>query len=1023
MWRSLEEWAGTPEFEEFVHREFPDRATEWTDPVSRRRFLTLMGASIALAGMQGCSQAPPEKIVPYVRQPEEIVPGKPLFFATAMSLGGYATGVLAENHLGRPTKIEGNTDHPASLGATDSFAQASILGLYDPDRSKTVTYLGRVRTWDDAMTALRAALAAQRTRRGAGLRLLTETVTSPTLAAQIEAVLAEFPEAKWHQHDAVGRDSVWAGSKLAFGEQVNTVYRFDKADVVLSLDADFLGCGPGHVRYVRDFMARRRAAIEQPESVAMNRLYVVDCSISLTGAKADHRLPMRPSEIEPLARAFAAYVEGTAVRELLFRFFYPSHEALFRSLGDDLKEHRGRSIVIAGDHQPPAIHALAHAMNHALGNVGETVLYTEPIEARPGEQTASLAELVEDMKAGHVELLVMLDGNPVYTAPADFEFGKRLLELKARDAAGAMRPALRFHLSLYQDETSQLCDWHLPEAHYLESWGDARSFDGTATIVQPLIQPLYGGKSAHEMLAAFSDQPDRTGLEIVREHWSESMQLIQFEAFWRKALHDGVVPGSAAAPKEVTLQDYMRKVPAELMPETSSPLTGKLGGKFEIVFRPDPTIYDGRFANNGWLQELPKPITKLTWDNAALMSRATAKELGVEYKVGWTGGEHGRSIADVVEIRSRGRVVRAPIWIVPDHPDGTITLHLGYGRTRAGKVGTGIGFNAYSIRTSDALWSDANVEVVRQPGKRHTLACTQEHFSMENRQLVRTASFAKFVEEPEFANPAKGHEKPAGNSAAHSDKPISMYPDFEYPRYKWGMAINLTSCVGCNACVTACQAENNIPVVGKEEVTRGRELHWLRIDRYYEGDPNKPESLTTHFQPVVCMHCENAPCEVVCPVAATAHSDEGLNEMIYNRCVGTRYCSNNCPYKVRRFNFFQYADFDTESLKLGRNPDVTVRSRGVMEKCSYCVQRINQARITAEKEDRKIRDGEILTACQAVCPAQAITFGNLNDPESAVSKAKASPLNYTLLEDLNTRPRTSYLAAVRNPRSDKEKSH
>jgi molybdopterin-containing oxidoreductase family iron-sulfur binding subunit len=1030
QWRSLEEWSASQEFAEFIHREFPDKASEWSDPLTRRQFLTLMGASMALAGLQGCSQAPPETIVPYVRQPEEIVPGQPIFYATAMTLGGYAVGLLAESHMGRPTKIEGNPEHPASLGATDAFAQASILSLYDPDRSKTVTYLGRVRSWEDARTALRAALAAQRSRAGAGLRLLTETVTSPTLARQLDSLLRDFPKAKWHVHDPVGRESVLEGAKLAFGETAGVVYHFDRADVVLSLDADLFGCGPAHLRHVRDFMARRRMGITQKEKTAINRLYVVECTVTTTGAKADHRLGLRPSEIERFARAVAQKlgIDVDGADSPLSGVSADWVEAVAR----DLADHKGRSIVAAGDYLPPAVHVLAHAINHLLDNIGATVTYTEPIESHAGQKAGSLAELVADMRAGRVELLVILGGNPVYTAPADLEFGNHLLELKAGDADGRTRPPLRFHLSLYQDETSQLCDWHVPEAHFLEAWTDCRAFDGTTTIVQPLILPLYSGKTAHEVLTAMSEQPQQSGYDVLRDYWRARWTELggesDFESWWRRALHDGFVAGTASAPKRVQLRTEWRTALAASATVLAEPL--------EIVFRPDPTVFDGRFANNGWLQELPKPLTKLTWDNAALISPATAQRLGVGYKMGWTGGEHGRAIADLVELRLRGRSLQIPVWVVPGQPDDTVTLHLGYGRTRAGQVGNGRGFSAYTIRSSSAPWSDAGVQVVAQSGKTYTLACTQAHQLMENRALVRAATVAEFQANPHFAQHAEHHApKHAGerhdpaaadehnprsvttqstsNHASHGPK--SLYPPFDYPRYRWAMAIDLTSCVGCGACVAACQAENNIPVVGKDEVTRGREMHWIRIDRYFEGDPNRSNQLRILFQPVPCMHCENAPCEVVCPVGATVHSDEGLNEMVYNRCVGTRYCSNNCPYKVRRFNFFQYADFHTETLKLARNPDVTVRSRGVMEKCTFCVQRINQARIAAEKEDRRIQDGEVLTACQAACPAEAIVFGDLNDPASRISRLKASPLNYALLEDLNTRPRTTYLAAIRNP--------
>lgn len=969
-WRSLEELAQTEDFQEFLHREFPQQASVWMDPIGRRQFLQLMAASLALAGLGACTRQPDEKIVPYVRAPEDIVPGIPLFFATAMTLGGIASGVLVESHMGRPTKIEGNPKHPASLGATNAFAQASVLTLYDPDRSKVVSQVGRISTWGAFLQTLNTKLSAQGARQGAGLRILTETVTSPTLAHQLQALLAKFPSAKWHQYEPISRDAARVGARLAFGKEVETHYRFDKADVILSLDADFLSSGPGTLRYAREFAARRRVRAGQ---TAMNRLYVVECTPSNTGAMADHRLPISAGKIRSFAHAVA---QGLGVDlEPLGDAAASTHASWIAALVGDLRRHHGASIVLAGDQQSPVVHALAHAMNHALGNVGSTVLYSDPVQANPVDQTESLRELVGEMEAGLVDILVILGGNPVFTAPADLRFAEHLSNVR-----------LRIRLGLYEDETSALCHWHLPEAHYLESWSDARAYDGTVTISQPLIAPLYEGKSAHELLAVLSGKSDRSSHDIVRDYWKSQNLTPDFEMFWRKSLHDGLIAGTALPPKSVTLK-RVRDWAA------SPPPTPKSQDLLEIVFQPDPTIWDGRFANNGWLQELPKSLTRLTWDNAVLISPATAERLGL-------------SNEEVVELRYRGRAVRGPVWIMPGHAEDSVTVHLGYGRTHAGRVGTGAGFNAYAIRTSDAPWFGPGLEI-HKSGERYPLARTQHHHSMEGRNLVRVGTIEQFREHPDFA-----HE------TAHDSSPrLTLYPEHKYEGYAWGMAIDLNACIGCNACVVACQSENNIPVVGKTEVAMGREMHWLRIDRYYKGDLDNPE---TYHQPVLCMHCENAPCELVCPVAATVHSDEGLNDMIYNRCVGTRYCANNCPYKVRRFNFYLYSDFTTRSLKLLRNPDVTVRSRGVMEKCTYCVQRINAARIKTKKEDRQIRDGEIVTACQAVCPTEAIVFGDINNPKSHVSTLKAEPRNYGLLAELNTKPRTSYLARLRNPNPEIE---
>jgi len=968
-WRSLESVAETPEFQEFLHREFPSNASEWNDPVGRRSFLKLMSASMALAGVSACTVQPTELIVPYVRQPEEEIPGTPLFFASAMTLGGVATGVLVESHEGRPTKVEGNPDHPGSLGATDLFAQASVLTLYDPDRSQSIVQLGEIRPWATFVTAMKSALQGQAASKGAGLRILTETVSSPTMAAQLRQVLAAYPEAKWIQWEALPRDHARAGARLAFGEVVEPQYDFTKADVIVSLDADFLASdGPANLRATRQFSSRRRV---EGTGETLNRLYVVEGVPSVTGGKSDHRVRLKSSQIDGFARALAARVGVSGVSGAA----PPGTDAAIDAIAKDLAAHRGRSIVLAGDAQPPSAHALAHALNGALGNAGQTVTYTATPEAVPSEQLADLRALVTDMDAGRIQLLLLIgEANPVLTAPADLKFADALAKVP-----------MRAHAGLFLDETATLCHWHVPGTHYLEAWSDARTIDGTASIVQPLIQPMYGGKSAHEVLATLSDAPDRAGYDIVREFWmgqpQGSADPAAFEKAWRGWLHDGLIPGTAHATRSVTLAGSL----ASALP-TPPTMTG-----MEVNFRRDATVYDGRFVNNGWLQEMPKPMTKLTWDNAALVAPDTALQLDVEN-------------GDVIEVRHDGRLLRVPVWIAPGHAADSVTISVGYGRTRAGRLGNGTGFNAYALRGSSAPHFGAAEAAAT--GDDYRLVSTQDHWTLEDRNIVRSAHLEEFKANPTFAH-AMEH--------LSLDKGITLLPEYEYKGYAWGMAIDMNACTGCGACVLACVAENNIPVVGKEQVSRNREMHWLRVDRYYSGSLENPD---VYFQPMPCQHCENAPCEVVCPVAATTHSDEGLNDMVYNRCVGTRYCSNNCPYKVRRFNFLLYQDWNTPQFKLQRNPDVTVRSRGIMEKCTYCVQRINAARIQSKREEREVRDGEILTACQAVCPAEAIVFGNINDPNSKVAKLKASPLNYSVLADLNTRPRTTYLAAVRNPNPD-----
>ncbi len=969
-WRSLEELANSEQFQEYLHSEFPSQANDLTDPVGRRQFLRLMGASLALAGVSACTKQPPEQIVPYVRAPEEIVPGRPLFFATSILLGGIATGVLVESHMGRPTKVEGNPEHPASLGATDVFAQASILGLYDPDRSQTIAQAGDIRSWSAFLDALRVEVEARRPVRGRGIRILTETITSPTLGRQLLDLLEEFPEAVWHQYEPAGRDHVRQGARLAFGTVVDTRFAIDKARVILSLGSDLLCSGPGSVRYARDFAARRRV---RGTSTAMNRLYVAESTPTNTGSKADHRLRLRPREFEAFALSLAA---ATGVPGITAPPLDPGVRAWLGVAVKDLLANRGAGIVAVGDEQPSSVHALAHAVNQALGNDGITVIHTDPVEVSPIDQTQSLRDLVADMNAGRVEVLLILGGNPVYNSPSDQRFGDGLTQV-----------GFSAHLSLYEDETSARCTWHIPEAHVLESWGDARAFDGTVSILQPLIAPLYGGRSAHEVLGAMSKAPGRAPRALVHDYWvkqAAGMGVVDTEAFWRRSVRDGVVAGTAFPAHAVTAGEM--RVPG------TQPLTTP--SDLEVIFRADPTVHDGRFANNGWLQELPKPFTKLTWDNTIQVSPATA-------------ARHGIRNEDVVELHSFRRSVTGPVWIVPGQADNTVVVHLGYGRTRAGHVANHIGFSAYDIRTSASPWTSGDAALVATRSQ-YRLASTQLHHNMEGRAIVREATIDEYSKNPGVLRA----EEPA------PPRSLTLYPQHEYKGYAWGMAVDLNACTGCNACVVACQAENNVPVVGKEQVSKGREMHWIRIDTYFKDPVEDPEAL---HQPVMCQQCENAPCELVCPVGATVHSDEGLNDMVYNRCVGTRYCSNNCPYKVRRFNFLLYQDWVTPSLKMARNPDVTVRSRGVMEKCTYCVQRINHAKIHAEEEGRLVRDGDITTACEAVCPAQAIVFGNINDPDSRVSKLRAEPLTYSLLGELNTRPRTTYLGALRNPNPEMDR--
>lgn len=999
-----------------MHDEFPPGALDEPDGTTRRTFLKMVAASMAMAGLSGCKRKITETIVPYVRQPEEVIPGRPLFFATSMALSGYAQGVLATSREGRPIKLDGNPDHPANLGSSDVFLQAALLDLYDPDRSQTVNRAGTISDWDTFIGVIRPRLNEMVTN-GSSLAILTETITSPTLLNQIRDMKRAYPGATWFAHDPISRKNIRDGLRAATGREILPHFDFSKAEVIVSFDCDFLSEEPGHSRYARDFQDGRRIRAGTKE---MNRLYVLESTHTITGTMADHRWAKRPSEIAPAATMLAEAIKNPTTAQ-----------GWAKAVAEDLLAHRGRGIVLAGAYQPREVHAAVHAINAALANIDIAIHYSAPVE---GDPDGSLADLMSLMDRGLIDTLIILGGNPCYTAPVDLDFDAALEAFSKR-----IDRNLTVRLGAYDDETSFKCQWHLPQTHFLEEWSDARAYDGTVSMVQPLIAPLYTGKSSVEVMDLLLRGYLRTGQEIVREFWS-GQQGDDFESIWRRSLEKGIWLGNFTAPEPVRQTTAFQP-----------PATNNSSGVFELVFRPDPCVWDGTYSNNAFLQELPKPMTKLTWDNAALLSVNSAKKLGA-------------SNGDMLRITLAGHSLDIPAWIQPGLPDETITLHLGYGRWRAGSVGTATGFNAYKLRTSGHLGFAVGADVQRLSST-YPLVATHTHQmiadrqvgeldanvvqhpgddSLDNRKLIRVGTLGQFIDDPDFVKKLDESEK------THH---LTLYPGFE-DRYKnnlaWGMSIDMQSCIGCNACILACQTENNIPVVGKDQVSRGREMHWIRVDTYQEGSPESPTA--AFHQPVPCQQCENAPCELVCPVGATVHDDEGLNNMVYNRCVGTRYCSNNCPYKVRRFNFYQYADRETESLKLLHNPEVTVRSRGVMEKCSYCIQRIVARRIDMEilqvKMDEEAKGASDLaqaaaiqrksaelrqhlldtlqTACQQACPTQAIVFGNLNptvdpihevspDHLSEVAQLKRQPLNYSLLADLTTQPRTTYLARIQNP--------
>jgi molybdopterin-containing oxidoreductase family iron-sulfur binding subunit len=1012
FYKSLEELSATQEFNDLLGEEFPRQAGEWTDAVSRRGFLKVMGASFALAGLAGCTKQPDEPIYPYVKQPEDLVLGRPMYFATAHPFPTGAIPVLVKSDAFRPIKIEGNPDHPMSKGKSDATTQATLLDLYDPDRSHGVRYKGQASDFGRFQTALLAAAKASGSGSGAGqgIYFLSETITSPTLAGQWQAVQKAYPQAKLVQWDPVNQDSSRTASKAIFGSYTDAMYTLDDADVILSLDADFLGgiAFPGHLPMAAAYAERHR----YEEGKTMNRLYVVESMPTVTGFKAEHRLALKPSEIATFAQALANGGGGS--------FSNPEAAKFLTGLQADLKASGGKCVVIPGEQAAPAVHVAAYKLNQSLGAVGKTVTYRDPIHPMPTEQMAEFKALVADMHAGKVQFLVMLGTNPIYNAPADFDF-----------AAALDQVPVTAHLGTHVDETGSITTWHINKAHYLESWSDARTYDGQLTIIQPMIAPLYNGVTAHDVLQGLLDNPQMSAYDVVLANAKTSAKG-DFASSWRKSLHDGWVTGSAPTGAAKTAGSG-----GESLPPTQAASAGGL----EIAFKHDPSLFDGRYANVGWLQELPKQVTSLSWDNAALVSLNTQEKLGIAEN-------------DAIEIELNGRKVVAPILMVPGHPDDVVTVYLGHGRSMAGTVGSGVGFNAYTLRTSGAPLMASGAKITRGKGT-YDLCVTKVH-SIEHRGSYAQHDLEKYLDDKKGtyslpgheaeergiiryatvaeakANPGFAHE---GNVSGTEVNKVGYGPEGEDPTHEeslsgdsftynhtdkstlkvqnaWAMAIDLNSCIGCNACIVSCYAENNIPVVGREQVKVGRNMQWIRIDTYFEGDLHAPKA---HFQPMACQHCENAGCELVCPVGATIHTPEGLNTMVYNRCVGTRYCSNNCAYKVRRFNFLLYSDYDTESLKFMRNPDVSVRSRGVMEKCTYCIQRIEAVKIDADKENRAIEDGEIVTACQQACPTNAIVFGNQNDPKSKVARSKREERSYQVLADLNYKPRTTYTAGVINP--------
>jgi MoCo/4Fe-4S cofactor protein with predicted Tat translocation signal len=997
-WKSLNELAKNEEYKKFAEREFPEDATELTDQVSRKSFLRVMGASIALAGFAACRR-PVQKIVPFSEMPENMVAGKPMYYATANPFQDSLNGLVVKNNEGRPSKIEGNESHPASGGRSSIYDQAGILNMYDPDRSRFIRQNGERAEREDFITFATNHFADTDRR----IAFISENNSSPTLQRLRQRVQNEFSNASWITYEAFGEENQLDGTEIAFGSRLRTVNHFDRADVVVSLDSDFMS-PYGHknsVENARKLTDRRRV---RSTNDSLSRIYSIESTFTNTGSYADNRLRLKASEVPAFTYALAARLSGSVSGLDAFSGVsneFSNHDWI-ANLAEDLLQNSGSSIITAGDSHSPAVHAAVAAMNYALGNAGSTITYHVVPHIEETNQLEALRALVEELQGGNIDTVVILGSNPVFTAPADLNF-----------AAALQQAGTVIHLSDYVDETSRAANWHINRAHFLEAWGDGYSYTGARSVIQPQIQPLFNGWSVIELVNVILEGEWAEGYDLVRETWSD-YYTNNFERQWNQLLHDGIDEG--------VFEEAQVSLDTGLTENINPYLNSSAVDGIEIVIKPDAKLFDGRFANNSWLQELPEPMTKITWDNVALMSPATARQLGIRPE---------RRLKDtdtpVIRIEAGGETIEIAAWVQPGHADDSITLTVGYGRSGIGRVADGVGVNTYPLRTSQAsYYQGADISLT---GRNYEIACVQDHNSIEGRDMIREATMSEYRDNPEFASfeSVHGFEVPGMKEAReHGDEhPITLFTPMDYPEYEpqWGMAIDLNACFGCGVCTIACQAENNIPVVGKREVGRRRMMHWIRTDRYYEGDEHNPKAM---HQPVPCMHCELAPCEQVCPVAATVHSDDGMNQMTYNRCVGTRYCANNCPFKVRRFNFFNYTqEFlttgdDPEIIQMAMNPEVTVRFRGVMEKCTYCVQRVSRA-----KSDERLRsgskkpvDGAVQTACQQACPANAIYFGDLTDRDSEVSRAKLNERNYVMLEELNVRPRTSYLAKLRNPNPD-----
>ncbi len=994
-WRSLDELHSTPEFEEILHREFPAAASEYPEGVSRRRWMQIMGASVALAGVSGCRWED-EKISPSVSRPDGLIPGMPQKYATCMELSGQAESLLVTCMDGRPIKVEGNPDSPQSQGASSVFAQSETLSLYDPDRAVGVVErkdgTRYNRDWQAFLEYSGSVSGQAQQDGGAKLRVLADVSSSAARKGLQEKFSALFPKSQWYEYTASSRDNAYAGSKLAFGEVVRPHFDFKKADVIVSLDEDLLSEHPASLLHARDWASRR-----DPADGKMNRMYVVESRFTTTGISADHRVPTRSVDLGFYLTRLETQVQNLLAGKKPEAVGDNHSDKVLAAMAEDLVASQGLSVIAIGASQPAELHARVHKLNEQLGNIGKTIRYTNEPLASDLSAVEALTQLTKEMQSGAVDTLVILGGNPAYNAPGDIDFVTALTKVPHS-----------IHLGEYEDETSLLCKWHLPKTHPFEQWGDARAYDGTLCVAQPLIEPLHDGKSEVELLAILCGEKNPDAMALVKEAVKGSLDPMAVNAAWRRLVHDGILKGSSLK----VVSPKVKALPASQIIDAASE-------DFELVFYASPQVYDGRFGNSGWLQETPDSLTKVTWDNAAIIAPKTAKDLGVEF-------------GSVVKLILDGKSIELPVYVLPGQAPNSVAVALGYGRTAAGMVGGDVardvepvGKNIAALQSKGKINFAAGLKVEKTNGH-YELAITQDHHSIDAvgsseihgrvGQLIREGDVAEYKKEPDFAKHRTHHPELKSLWDKPSDKEKS-YQELSYQGQAWGMSIDLTKCIGCNACSVACQAENNVPVVGREQVINSREMHWIRVDRYFTGDDVDNPGVS--IQPMFCQQCELAPCEQVCPVAATVHSDEGLNDMVYNRCVGTRYCANNCPYKVRRFNYFNfnkvYEDPNRKLQALVLNPEVTVRHRGVMEKCTYCVQRIKAVQIESKNEQRPIEDGEIVTACQQACPAKAIEFGDLTNEKSLVAQAHASPRSYAVLSELNIKPRTAYLARILNP--------